>query len=87
MVGTVLTATLSDPDSGVTGTTWQWDRAGTVIATSASYTVAEEDAGMSLEVTATYDDVHGIGKMVSGTVMISADVVGSYDDMTEQGSK
>ena len=81
MVGTELTASLSDPDMGATVTAWQWARAGTDIdgATSASYTVAEEDAGMSLEVTATYDDVHGTGKMVSATVMIAGDVVGSYD--------
>ena len=59
--------------------TWQWDRDGTVVATSASYTVAEGDAEMSLEVTATYNDAHGTGKMVSATVMIAADVVGSYD--------
>ena len=63
---------LDDDDSVVTGPDWQWARAGTDIATSASYTVAEEDAGMSLEVTATYDDVHGTGKMVSATVMIAA---------------
>ena len=82
MVGDVLTASLSDPDMGATATAWSWDRAGTVIATSASYTVAEEDAGMSLEVTATYDDVHGTDKMVSGTVMVNADTadtVAGYD--------
>ena len=86
MVGAELTADLSD-DDGATNITWQWARAGTDIdgATSASYTVAEEDAGMSLEVTATYDDVHGTGKMVSATVMIAADVLGSYDTNTEPG--
>ena len=73
-VGAELTAVLEDED-GATNTTWQWARAGTVIATSASYTVAEEDAGMSLEITATYDDDHGTGKMVSATVMIAAATV------------
>ena len=82
MVGTELTASLSDPDTGVTNITWQWASAGTDIddATSASYTVAEEDAGMSLEVTATYDDVHANGQMAtSEAVMIIADTVAGYD--------
>ena len=73
---------LDDDDSVVTGPDWQWARAGTDIdgATLASYTVAEEDADMSLMATATYDDVHGTGKMVSATVMIAAaTVVGQYD--------
>ena len=61
MVGTVLTAILDDPDGGQTAPTWQWSRSGTDIdgATSATYTVADSDAGMSLMATATYDDVHG----------------------------
>ena len=87
MVGTELTATLDDPDTGVTNTTWQWASAGTDIAdaTSATYTVADSDAGMSLMATATYDDVHGMGKMVSSeAVMVSAaderpQVVQDYD--------
>ena len=75
MVGTVLTATLTDPDTGVTNTTWQWSSAGADIdgETSASYTVADSDAGMSLMATATYDDVHGTDKMVpSAAVMVEA---------------
>ena len=46
-VGAALTATLSDPDGGVTGTTWQWARSDTMdgtytniaTAASASYTL------------------------------------------------
>ena len=75
MVGTVLTATLDDPDGGQTAPTWQWSRSGTDIAdaTSATYTVADSDAGMSLMATATYDDVHGEDKMVSSeAVMVMA---------------
>ena len=81
MVGAELTAMLVDDDTGVANTTWQWSRAGTDIAdaTSASYTVAADDAGMSLQVMATYDDVHGTGKTASATVMVMADVVGRYD--------
>ena len=81
MVGTVLTATLEDEDSGVANTTWQWfrndamDGTFTVIAdaTSASYTAADADASMYLRAVATYDDVHGTGKMVdSEAVMVMA---------------
>ena len=82
MVGDVLTASLEDEDSGVANTTWQWASAGIDIdgATSASYTVADGDEGMSLMATATYDDVHGTGKMVSSeAVMVAADTVGGYD--------
>ena len=88
MVGDVLTAMLEDEDSSVTNTTWQWASADAMDGTfnnidgadSATYTVADSDAGMSLMATATYDDVHGIGKMVSSeAVMVAADTVGSYD--------
>ena len=93
MVGTELTATLDDPDTGVTNTTWQWASAGEdgtyadiTDATSATYTVADSDAGMSLMATATYDDVHGEDKMVSSeAVMVSDDVVGRYDTDGEEG--
>ena len=92
MVGTELTATLDDPDTGVANTTWQWASAGEdgtyadiTDATSATYTVADSDAGMSLMATATYDDVHGMNKMVSSeAVMVRAaderpQVVQDYD--------
>ena len=74
MVGTVLTATLDDPDGGQTAPTWQWASAGTDIggATSDTYTVADSDAGMSLMATATYDDVHGSQTATSAAVMVSA---------------
>ena len=80
MVGTELTATLDDPDTGVANTAWQWASAGEDgtyadidNATSATYTVADSDAGTSLMATATYDDVHGMNKMVSSeAVMVSA---------------
>ena len=81
MEGAELTAVLED-DDGATNTAWQWARDGANIAdaTSATYTVVAADVGMSLMVTATYDDVHGTGKMVSSAaVMIAADTVSSYD--------
>lgn len=77
-VGSVVTAILSDPDYGVTGIEWQWARSdaedGTYAdipdATSASYTVADADAGMYLQATADYEDVHGDQTAASDAVMI-----------------
>ena len=70
VVGSEVTASLTDLDGGITGTTWQWSKSMTMdgtftdigTATSASYTPVEDDAGMYLQATATYDDGHGIGK-------------------------
>ena len=69
MVGTELTATLTDPDGGVTGTTWQWasspdESTWTDIpgATGASYTPVQGDVGNHLQATATYTDGEGSGK-------------------------
>ena len=69
-VGSAITATLSDPDGGVTGETWQWAKSSngstgwTNIqgATSASYTPGRSDAGAFLRATASYDDAVGTGK-------------------------
>ena len=66
-VGTQITATLNDPDSGVTGDTWQWSKSmtmdGTFMdisgATSMMYTPADADAGYYLKVEVMYTDVHG----------------------------
>ena len=70
LVGTALTASLTDPDGGVTGETWQWSRSdaadGTFTgiggATRASYTPVEADEGMYLKITVTYTDGHGPGQ-------------------------
>ena len=69
-VGSEITATLSDPDGGVTGATWQWAKSSngstgwTDIqgAASASYTPGRSDAGAFLRATASYDDAVGTGK-------------------------
>ncbi len=93
VVGTEVTAILSDDDSDVGGTTWQWASAdamdGTFTnidgATSASYTPVEVDEDMYLRATATYDDVHGTGKSAmatSETAVVSMDSLGpvqTYD--------
>ena len=68
-VGTELTASVSDPDKGVSGTTWVWESSSDqtnwaviVGATSAGYTPVEGDLDKYLRATATYDDGEGSGK-------------------------
>ena len=64
-----LTATLSDPDGGVTGTTWEWKSSSDQTiwadisgATGGSYTPVAGDVGNHLMVTASYTDGEGSGK-------------------------
>ena len=65
--GSMLTATLTDPDGVTDGTvTWRWERSTgpnswAVIdgATSSAYTPGAADTGAFLRVTATYADEHG----------------------------
>ena len=69
-VGEALTASVEDPDGGVTSVTWQWAKSSTKGgtyadisgATSASYTPAAGDAGAWLRATAGYTDAEGTGK-------------------------
>ena len=72
-VGTALTATLSDPDGGVTGKTWAWasstdKSAWTAIsgADSASYTPVDGDLNRYLRATASYADTLGAGRSAAG---------------------
>ena len=72
--GVALTATLSDPDGGVSGITWQWARVASTNgawtdisgATSDTYTPASGDAGHYLRATASYDDAEGSEKSARG---------------------
>ena len=74
MVGDVVTATLSDPDSNETGLEWQWARSpngstGWIDisgATSADYTTVDDDAGNYLQATVTYTDSDGPDNTASG---------------------
>ena len=74
VVGMALTATLTDPDGSISGTTWVWASstdgltAWTDIssATSASYTPVTDDVGKYLRATATYADGHASGKSAQG---------------------
>ncbi len=83
VVGRAVTASLDDPDGGVTGAAWQWANsdpsAGTFAdidgATSASYTPVEADVDMYLVAMAMYDDGHGTGKeamMVTANAVVAA---------------
>ena len=70
-LGAALSATLDDPD-GVTGVPeWTWERSAgrnkwvTIAgANLANYTPVAADTNTFLRVTATYDDEHGMGKVV-----------------------
>ncbi|MCY4280516.1 MAG: carbohydrate-binding protein, partial [Acidimicrobiaceae bacterium] len=73
-VGVALTASLTDPDGGVTGVTWAWTRldtasstTGTTIsgATSAVYTPVAADNGKWLRAVASYTDALGAAKTAS----------------------
>ena len=67
-VGTVLRATISDPDDDVRSVNWRWERSSDQTAwasrsgSGASYTPTSGDEGMYLRATATYTDGEGAGK-------------------------
>ena len=69
-VGETVTATLTDPDGGITGEIWQWASSsdGTsnwtniTLATSRTYTVVAGDLGSYLRASVIYDDAAGPGK-------------------------
>ena len=75
-IGTVLTASLSDPDGSVTNEVWRWQRAQDADspawvdisgAHSTSYTVADVDAGKLLRAVVSYRDGHGSRKSAEST--------------------
>ena len=84
-VGVEVTAALTDPDGGVTATTWQWARSSSANgpwtdiagATSATYTPVEADANRYLQATVSYDDAAGEGKSAEG---VSASAIAPDDD-------
>ena len=64
VVGRLLTATLTDPDGGVTGRTWTWSWSTTRTGSftppdTATYTPAPADDGRYLKASATYTDSFG----------------------------
>ena len=71
-VGRSVTATLTDPDGGVTGQTWEWERSDdgntgwAVVGTAVNtYTVVSADAGKYLRATVTYTDRRSAGQTAS----------------------
>ena len=74
VVGTEITATLTDPDDSITGTTWQWAKASSrngsysniEDATSMSYTPVAGDIGSYLRATAMYTDGEDSDKSAMG---------------------
>ena len=91
-VGTPLTATLSDLDGAVSGTTWVWESSAdgttgwtaasgaTSTVTTSSYTPVDADLGRYLRATATYTDPEGSGKSaeaVSGNAVQARPVTNS----------
>ena len=85
--GTALTATLSDPDGGVTSVTWQWQRTSLTMfdvwedisdAESASYTPTAHEIGRFLRAVASYTDSEGSGKTaISGATVAVAAATGA----------
>ena len=79
-IGVELTATLSDPDGGVMGESWQWARsadgstnwADIATAMSNAYTPVAADEGSYLRATVSYTDGDGPGKSADA---VSADLV------------
>ena len=84
-VGDTVTASLSDPDGGVTGLTWQWaispngSTNWSIIlgTTSATYTATEANVGSYLRAAASYDDAAGDGKSAEA---VTSAAVGADDD-------
>ena len=74
-LGVSLTATLTDPDGGITGQIWQWARGDTASgtfanisgATSSSYSPVQDDVGKYLRLSVTYTDAQGSGKSATET--------------------
>ena len=87
-VGDEVTASLSDPDGGETGMTWQWSRSMDMTtwtdiadANSDTYMAMETDDGYYLRATVSYTDGHGAGKsaMMDTASAVGASLVDRYD--------
>ena len=97
VVGTELTATLTDTGSGITGATWQWANSdasdGTFTdiprATSMNYTpVDPDDVGMYLRATVSYTDTQGPKQKAAVTanaVAAEGGLLATYDSDSDGG--
>ena len=99
MVGTAITATLTDDDGGVTGQMWQWQKSMTPMdmnswmditgAMAMSYTPAAMDVGYHLRAKVTYTDANSSDRMVysdatTGAVMLPSDRMGTVTLSTQE---
>ena len=82
-LGIPMTATLTDADGSISGTTWQWSSSDTVDgtfaaisgATSATYSPTEADLAKFLRATASYTDALASGKTAMATAANAVHVV------------
>ena len=86
VVGDKITATLEDPDGGVTNKVWQWEssldegeRTWSVItgAGSDAYRVVVADAGQVLRAMVSYDDAVGMGREAVSAATAAVDQKGA----------
>ena len=89
-----FTVALADPDGGVTGLAWKWDRSPdqttwTPIdgATTNVYTPTADDQGHHLRITATYTDTLGGNKTATRATdaAVTAGVVTEFQDVAADG--
>ncbi|WP_420444100.1 cadherin domain-containing protein [Candidatus Poriferisodalis sp.] len=88
-LGSVLTASLSDPDGDITNLSWEWQRRRsggewTPIpdTDSSTYTVTRSDSGYTLRAEAVYDDDHGPVKSATSSGGSSMRSITSNDNGT-----
>ncbi len=88
LAGTMLIATLEDPDGNLTDVSWSWERSSNTQtwskvpgAVSAQYTPDIADAGHRLRATASYRDAHGADKHAHAvtTAAVSSSTAGFVD--------
>ena len=86
-VGVSLTASLTDPDGGVSDLKWQWSNGPDIDgATSDTYTPASDDVGDTLKATAMYTDAHGADKTAEGDAAkaVAADTRNKAPEFADQ---
>ena len=89
--GTLLTATLTDPDGNISGETWEWSKSATSNGTftvitseiSNTYTPTVDDVGKFLKAKASYTDDEGSGKnaeAVTTSAVVSGNTPPTFPD-------
>ena len=95
----MLTATLDDPDGGISGTMWQWSRCddaagatctGIDNTNSESYTPVDDDDGKYLKAMATYRDANRPARMAeamtaNAVAPTTGSALGDHYDSNENG--